>query len=79
MFNLYISAIKKCLLLTGASGAVGFEAFQQLLKRREQYDIRILNMDRKAERRLFKPYQGKADFFRGDIRHAKIVGKPLQG
>ena len=39
------------LLLTGASGEVGFETFGELLMRRDRYKLRILCLDRKLERK----------------------------
>ena len=70
---------KKKVLLTGASGEVGFETFKELLRRKERYDIRIFNLDRKQERKLFAPYQGQAEMVWGDIRDATMVEKAVKG
>ena len=70
---------KQKILLTGASGAVGFEAFQELLKRKDQYDIRILSLDAKQERRLFRPYANQVDIVWGDLRDPESVRAAVDG
>ncbi|MBU0512826.1 MAG: NAD(P)-dependent oxidoreductase [Chloroflexi bacterium] len=67
------------ILLTGASGAVGFEAFQELLKRKDQYEIRILSLDAKQERRLFRPYADQVDIVWGDLRNPEDVRAAVDG
>ncbi|MEN8155494.1 MAG: NAD(P)-dependent oxidoreductase [Bacteroidota bacterium] len=44
-------------LLTGASGSMGFEAFKLLWERRERYEIVLLLRPSKKNRRLFRPYE----------------------
>jgi len=71
--------MRQTLLLTGASGEVGFETFKELLGRRERYDLRILSLDRKLEHNLFKPFQEQVDIVWGDLRDAGIVAKAVDG
>jgi len=70
---------KQTVLLTGASGEVGFETFKELLRRRERYDVRILSLDRKVEQRLFKPYMDQVDIVWGDLRNPGDVKKAVDG
>lgn len=71
--------MRRKILLTGASGSVGFEAFQELVKRRVCHDIRILSLDRSQERQLFKPYSGRVEMVWGDIRNPEVGRKAVQG
>jgi cholest-5-ene-3beta,7alpha-diol 3beta-dehydrogenase len=66
-------------LLTGASGEVGFEAFQEIIKRNDCYDLTILSLDNKSERRKFKPYSHAAKIVWGDIRDPDIVIRAVSG
>jgi len=71
--------MQKSVLLTGASGAVGYEAFKCLFLRKEEYRIRILSIDKKFERNLFKPYRDQMKVIWGDIRNSSDVRKAVQG
>ncbi len=70
---------KQTVLLTGASGEVGFEAFKELLRRSDRYWVRIFSLDRKFERKLFKPYLDKIDVIWGDLRNPKDVNRAVSG
>jgi nucleoside-diphosphate-sugar epimerase len=67
------------ILLTGASGAVGFEAFKELLQRNQRYKVRILSLDSLVERRFFKPFRDKIEIIWGDIRDQKVVETAVNG
>ena len=69
---------KKKVLLTGGSGAVGFETFKELLRRKDRYDIRIFNLDQKRERKIFAPYTGQAEMIWGDLRDTSLVEKAVR-
>jgi len=69
---------KKKVLLTGASGVVGFETFKELLRRKDRYDIRIFNLDQKREQKIFAPYTGQVEMIWGDLRDASIVEKAVR-
>ncbi len=47
---------KKTVFLTGATGNMGWAGFQELYKRKERFDIRILARDSKKNRRMLKKY-----------------------
>ena len=58
---------KEKILLLGASGSMGFEAFKNLWLKREIYDIVLLQGPSKKNKKIFKPYE-------------KISGsKPIKG
>ncbi|MBN1802036.1 MAG: NAD-dependent epimerase/dehydratase family protein [Candidatus Lokiarchaeota archaeon] len=46
-------------LLLGASGSMGFEAFKNLWKRRHRYDIVLLLLPTKKEKKMFAPFEKK--------------------
>mgnify|MGYP002640177407 CR=1 FL=1 len=71
--------MKKQILLTGASGEVGFEAFKELLRREDHYKIRILSLDHPVERKLFKPYLDQVDIVWGDLRNPDDVRQAVAG
>jgi nucleoside-diphosphate-sugar epimerase len=48
---------KKNVLLTGASGSMGSEAFKELLKRKDRYDIVLLLLPK--DRKAFAKYEGQ--------------------
>lgn len=48
---------KKNVLLTGASGSMGGEAFRELLRRKDQYDIVLLLLPK--DRKAFAKYEGQ--------------------
>jgi nucleoside-diphosphate-sugar epimerase len=50
---------KNRVLLTGASGSMGGEAFKELLRRKERYDIVLLLRPSKQNKKAFTKYEGK--------------------
>jgi nucleoside-diphosphate-sugar epimerase len=50
---------KKKVLLTGASGSMGGEAFKELLRRRDKYDIVLLLRPSPKNRKGFTKYEGE--------------------
>ncbi|MGN0446953.1 MAG: NAD-dependent epimerase/dehydratase family protein [Acutalibacteraceae bacterium] len=48
--------MKKTVFLTGATGNMGFAGFKELYKRRDMYNIVVLNLDNKDSRAKFAPY-----------------------
>lgn len=73
--------LKKKVLLTGASGSMGGEAFKELLRRRDKYDIVILLRPTKQEKRDFRQYENQ-DGFRvvwGDLQNPDDVLEAVNG
>ncbi|MEN8202112.1 MAG: NAD(P)-dependent oxidoreductase [Bacteroidota bacterium] len=56
---------KQVVLLTGASGSMGFEAFKLLWEKRKSYDIVLLLRPSKKNRRKFRNYERQAVRERG--------------
>ena len=50
---------KEIVFLPGASGSMGFEAFKELWKRHDKYDIVLLQRPSKKNKKLFKTYEKK--------------------
>ena len=68
---------KQRVLLTGASGSMGFEAFQLLWEKRERYDIVLLLRPSRKNKRLFRYYEKQSGIV--PIRGAGTVeGKGLR-
>jgi nucleoside-diphosphate-sugar epimerase len=65
--------MRQKILLTGGSGAVGFQAFKELLKRKDRYFTRVLSLDTRYERKLFMPYKDQVEVIWGDIRNYEDV------
>ena len=51
---------KETIALFGASGSMGYEAFKELWKRRERYEITLLLLPNRREKRLFRKYEKAA-------------------
>lgn len=62
---------KPRVFLTGASGSMGYRAFKELWRRRDKYDIVLLLLPEKYEKRLFKPYERESGI--GSIRGRGVV------
>lgn len=72
---------KERVLLTGASGSMGGAAFQELLRRRERYEVVLLLQGSRAERRRFGPYevdQG-VEVVWGDLSDPAAVDQAVAG
>lgn len=54
-------------LLTGASGSVGFEALKQLATRHNKFNITIFDLKNPRNEKLFAPYTDKVNIVYGDI------------
>lgn len=50
---------KEIVFLPGASGSMGHESFKELWKRRDKYNIILLQRPSKKNKKLFKPYENK--------------------
>lgn len=72
---------KKKVLLTGASGSMGGEAFKELLRRRGKYDIVLLLRPSKKNKKAFAKYEGQKDIrvIWGDLRNPSDVLEAVNG
>ena len=72
---------KERVLLTGASGSMGGEAFKELLRRKDKYDIRLLLRPSKKNKKAFSKYEGQEgiDIVWGDLGNLDDVLKSVEG
>jgi len=72
---------KKKVLLTGASGSMGGEAFKELLRRKDNYDIVLLLLPNKREKSIFTKYEGSdgIKIVWGDLRNPDDVLQAVDG
>lgn len=73
--------MKKRVLLTGASGSMGGEAFKELLRRRDRYEIVILLRPSKVNRKTFKGYENEhgVEIVWGDLCNLNDVMRAMEG
>jgi cholest-5-ene-3beta,7alpha-diol 3beta-dehydrogenase len=62
-------------LLTGASGTVGFEVLKQLYQKRDHYEISLFDLPTKKARKMFSPYTKGIDIQYGDISNENDIRK----
>lgn len=67
----------KQILLTGAAGSVGYETLKQLVQR--GYEVNVLELPTKKNKKRLKPFMEKVHIFYGDINDPVIVRAALQG
>jgi len=60
-----MSKSKEVVLLTGASGHMGFQAFRLLWEKRDRYDIVLLVRPSRVNKRLFREYEQQAGIVPG--------------
>lgn len=58
---------RKKILLTGASGTVGFEVLKQLYENKELYDITVFDVKSYKSKRRFTPYKKEINIVYGNI------------
>ena len=75
------TATKPRVLLTGASGSMGFEAFLELMRRKDRYDTRLLLRPSKKNKQMFAPYAGERalEIVWGDLTEPAAVAKAVAG
>lgn len=66
------------ILLTGASGTVGYQALKQLVAL-DKYKVTVLDVESAKSKQLLKPYAEKVTVVYGDIRNKETVAKAVQG
>ncbi len=72
---------KTRVLLTGASGSMGHEAFLELRRRKERYQTRLLLRPSKVNKKIFAPYEGQPwlDIVWGDLTSHEDVKRAVAG
>lgn len=75
---------KPRVLLTGASGSMGHEAFLELRRRRERYHVKVLLRPSKANKKMFSRYLGNAnqdwlEVVWGDLNESSDVERAVDG
>ena len=72
---------KKTVALTGASGTMGFQGFLELYKKKDQFNIVLLNRDSKKNREKFAPYMNDPSirFVWGDLTKYEDVLDMVNG
>lgn len=72
---------KQRVLLTGASGSMGGEAFKELLRRKNKYDIVLLLRPSSVNKKNFSQYEGQEGItiVWGDLSKLDDVQKALKG
>ena len=72
---------KRKVLLTGASGSMGGEAFKELLRRNDKYDTRLLLRPSKKNKKAFAKYEGQEsiEVAWGDLGSFDDVMKAVSG
>ena len=72
---------KKTIALTGSSGTMGFQGFLELYKKRDQYNIVLLNRDSHKNRKKFEPYMNDPSvrFVWGDLTNYEDVLEMVTG
>ena len=65
--------MKKTVLLTGASGAVGLETLKELIQHKEQYAIRVLDVRNKRTEQALRPFGKDAEICWADLTDRAAV------
>ena len=74
-------AQKKTVFLTGASGTMGWEGFQQFYAKKDEFTIVVLLRDSKKNRKLFEPYMNDpaVKIVWGDLKNYENVLECVTG
>src|SRR5512136_1235974 len=72
---------KKRVLLTGGSGSMGSEAFKELLRRRDRYDISLLLLPKRGRRKAYAKYENtdSIKIVWGDLYDKSAVEEAVTG
>jgi nucleoside-diphosphate-sugar epimerase len=59
--------MKKTILLTGAAGAIGLETLRELVRRKNQSVIRVLEVRNKRTEKILRPFNSEVEICWGDL------------
>ena len=65
----------KSVLLTGASGTVGYQVLKQLCEKSDQYSLTVFDKKNKNSHKKLKPFREKAEIVWGDLTNKDDVDK----
>ena len=65
--------MKKRILLTGASGSVGYQALLQLVEQVDEYTIVLFDKKTKRAAKLFAPFKNQLEIIYGDLTDKKSI------
>lgn len=68
--------MKTNILLTGATGSVGYNALKQLLRKKERYNITVFDLKTPKTEKLLAPFKEDIRVFYGDITHPADTIEP---
>ncbi len=70
---------RKKILLTGASGTVGYEVLKQLFQKRNTIDLTVFDIKTKNSKAKFAPFKNEAEIIYGDIANEDDLLKVCSG
>lgn len=70
---------KRTILVTGAGGTIGREIIKILLKRRDEFRVRVFELPSPKNREFFSRYEGKLDVYYGDITNEQDLARVTKG
>jgi nucleoside-diphosphate-sugar epimerase len=68
---------KKNILITGASGSVGFDTFKIFFSNIDDFNIRVFLRESRKNKKLFKGYKDKIEIIWGDLKDFGSIQKAL--
>lgn len=70
--------MKHTILLTGASGSVGYQTLKKLLKQRDKYTIKVFELKNRRTCKKLNPHKKKIDIIWGDITNNEDIEKAVR-
>lgn len=69
----------KKILLTGASGTIGFEVLKQLYDRTDEYEVTIFDLESRKSKKKFAPYKDRVEIVYGNISNEDDLARIANG